>query len=134
MNRSVPMGSRNKVVIAVRAASTIAPSLKKTIRPTLSRTVRDDEVPKVRERDGFLSSQIFHWKTCISLCCMRSRGEGETMNRIRCFSEDCVNFRKAGWIFGGECGSSEIVVSSGTGACLTKVPCSEVEKVGGEKR
>lgn len=50
------------------------------------------------------------------------------MNRIRCFSEDCVNFRKAGWIFGGECGSSEIVVSSGTGACLTKVPRSEVEK------
>jgi len=52
--------------------------------------------------------------------------KGET--RVRCFSEDCANFRKGDRIYGGECELSRIAISSGQSVCLSRVPRPEVEK------
>jgi hypothetical protein len=62
---------------------------------------------------------------------MTKKGKASEMGKtkIRCFKTDCINFDKAHWTNGGECSSSQIVISSGRGCCLTADSRPEVEKL-----
>jgi hypothetical protein len=43
---------------------------------------------------------------------------------VRCFDDECSNFKKGKWVHGGECSMNEIVISSGEAHCLTREPTS----------